>query len=88
MILIGMWHGIALNFILWGAWHGAGLFLHNRWVFMQQKFASRLSVLNDHPIWLGIGIFITFNYIALGWVWFAIPNVDIAFDVLQRLIGL
>ncbi|MDX1377872.1 MAG: MBOAT family O-acyltransferase, partial [Anaerolineales bacterium] len=31
MLLIGLWHGITWNFILWGAWHGLGLFLHNRW---------------------------------------------------------
>jgi alginate O-acetyltransferase complex protein AlgI len=31
MLLIGLWHGITWNFILWGAWHGLGLFLQNRW---------------------------------------------------------
>ncbi|MGA7193166.1 MAG: MBOAT family O-acyltransferase, partial [Anaerolineales bacterium] len=31
MILIGFWHGGTLNFVLWGAWHGIGLFIHNRW---------------------------------------------------------
>ena len=25
MILIGLWHGGTLNFVLWGAWHGFGL---------------------------------------------------------------
>lgn len=31
MILIGLWHGITINFVLWGLWHGGGLFIHNRW---------------------------------------------------------
>jgi alginate O-acetyltransferase complex protein AlgI len=31
MILIGLWHGITLNFVLWGLWHGLGMFIQNRW---------------------------------------------------------
>ncbi len=31
MLLIGLWHGVTLNFAIWGAWHGLGLFFHNRW---------------------------------------------------------
>ncbi|MFN8427896.1 MAG: MBOAT family O-acyltransferase [Anaerolineales bacterium] len=31
MFLIGLWHGITVNFILWGIWHGLGLFIQNRW---------------------------------------------------------
>src|SRR5690242_15225101 len=31
MLLIGLWHGITLNFVLWGLWHGFGLFVQNRW---------------------------------------------------------
>ena len=30
-VLIGLWHGITLNFIAWGLWHGLGLFLQNRY---------------------------------------------------------
>ena len=25
MLLGGLWHGAAWNFVLWGAWHGVGL---------------------------------------------------------------
>ncbi|MCI0747331.1 MAG: hypothetical protein L0Y58_18150 [Verrucomicrobia subdivision 3 bacterium] len=28
MLLGGLWHGAAWNFLLWGAWHGGGLILH------------------------------------------------------------
>src|SRR5262249_51923122 len=31
MALIGLWHGITLGYLLWGLWHAAGLFIHNRW---------------------------------------------------------
>src|SRR5512141_1685286 len=38
MILIGLWHGITPGFAIWGAWHGVGLFIHNRWAdFMRPR---------------------------------------------------
>jgi alginate O-acetyltransferase complex protein AlgI len=88
MILIGMWHGIAWHFLLWGLWHAVGLFVHNRWETISQKFNPQVSALRDHAIWRAIGVFFTYNYVALGWVWFAIPNADVAFNVLRKLTGL
>ena len=31
MLLGGLWHGAAWNFVLWGLWHGAGLALQRAW---------------------------------------------------------
>ncbi|MSU20740.1 MAG: MBOAT family protein [Pedosphaera sp.] len=31
MLLGGLWHGAAWNFVLWGAWHGIGLVTHRLW---------------------------------------------------------
>ena len=28
MVMIGLWHGITLNFVIWGVWHGIGLWVH------------------------------------------------------------
>src|SRR5262249_37997082 len=36
MVLIGLWHGIAVNFVLWGLWHGIGLWFH-RWLTERTK---------------------------------------------------
>ncbi len=41
MLLIGLWHGITLNFIFWGLWHGMGLFLQNRWSeFIRTRYSN------------------------------------------------
>ncbi|MBI4659350.1 MAG: MBOAT family protein [Verrucomicrobia bacterium] len=31
MLLGGLWHGAAWNFVFWGFWHGAGLVIHRLW---------------------------------------------------------
>jgi len=79
MVLIGLWHGVTWNFVFWGLWHGLGLFLHNRWSdYIKPKFAGRVV----SPAWQQFsnlaGVFITFNFVALGWVFFALPTPPVS----------
>ncbi len=88
-VLIGLWHGISWNFAIWGAWHGVGLFAHNRW----SDFArSRGIDFSGSPLiqrLAGIGgTFITFNYVALGWVWFALVTPAQSWATLLKLFRL
>ncbi len=89
MILIGLWHGVTWNFVAWGAWHAVGLFVHNRWT----EFArARLTGLDSYP-WLKrffgwMGMVLTFHYVALGWVWFALPSISLSLSVFRKLFGM
>jgi D-alanyl-lipoteichoic acid acyltransferase DltB (MBOAT superfamily) len=35
-----------------------------------------------------VGIVLTFNFVALGWIWFALPSVSLSLEVFRKLIGL
>lgn len=89
MGLIGLWHGITWNFLIWGAWHGIGLFIHNRWLEWQRTHASTPAL----PSWRlkfssGLSWFLTFHFVTLGWVWFALPDFAQAIIVFRLLFGL
>ncbi len=89
MVLIGLWHGVTVNFVIWGVWHGLGLFIHNRWADYTKPRAAALDGrlrLKRAAHWLGV--FLTFHYVALGWVWFALPAPGLAWNVLLTLFGL
>ncbi len=82
MVLIGLWHGVTLNFVLWGLWHGLGLFLHNRWSELTKgRFASLplrwRQVLNTG------GVLLTFHFVAIGWVFFALPSPAVSLHFLH-----
>jgi D-alanyl-lipoteichoic acid acyltransferase DltB (MBOAT superfamily) len=67
MLLGGLWHGAAWNFILWGGWHGAGLVCTHLW----QK---RQPVSRPIPVWLSLPA--TFLFVLYGWILFRAGSLD------------
>jgi alginate O-acetyltransferase complex protein AlgI len=74
----GMWHGEALNFLLWGAYHGAGISVLT--IYQRQKrkigspliqryFRSRISKI--------AGTLFTFNFFAIGLALFVLDMKDL-----------
>jgi alginate O-acetyltransferase complex protein AlgI len=86
MVLIGLWHGVTWNFVAWGAWHGLGMFFQNRY---SEAARSRLPVLEGWRASAvnGLGVLLTFHFVALGWVWFALPTPALSWSVLGKLFG-
>jgi D-alanyl-lipoteichoic acid acyltransferase DltB (MBOAT superfamily) len=89
MALIGIWHGVRGSFLLWGLWHGLGLFLHNRWT----------AFLRRHPGWgnnrwltskgaVALGTVLTFHFVLLGWVLFALSDLVVIQRTYQVLFGM
>lgn len=89
MIIIGLWHGITWAFFIWGLWHGLGLFIHKMWSDRTRKWYIQLR---KHPrrlrLWHIAGTILTFYFVLLGWVWFALPDLSSALQVMGRLFGL
>jgi D-alanyl-lipoteichoic acid acyltransferase DltB (MBOAT superfamily) len=88
MFLIGMWHGVTVNFALWGLWHGIGLFLFKLLADHTRGWTMRV---NERP-WLhrfvyAGSVFATFHFVALGWVFFALPRPEDSLNMLARLFG-
>ncbi len=61
MLLGGLWHGAAWNFVLWGGWHGVGLVCNRYW----ERHRPGAKTL---PIWLSTPL--TFGFVVWGWVLF------------------
>ena len=88
MLLIGLWHGITINFILWGAWHGIGLFLQNRWSDFVRVHLPNLgqNTRLQSALQFG-GVLLTFHFVALGWVFFALSEPFLSWQVFLALSG-
>ena len=79
MLLGGLWHGAALNFILWGAWHGLLLIL--------SRGQSRSGVQGGwlRVIWARV---LCFHLITFSWLLFRVDSLDALLVYLRGLAAL
>lgn len=88
MVLIGLWHGVSLNFVLWGAWNGIGLWLHRT---LSERLRVWDAFVNARPAlaWLvrSGSVLVTFHYVAIGWVFFALADPNLIGRALATLVG-
>jgi alginate O-acetyltransferase complex protein AlgI len=88
MVLIGLWHGITWGFAAWGLWHGTGLFIHNRWTEVSRNRMPAWTRVGWGPhVMKATGVFLTFNYVALGWLFFTLSEPRVAWLAMRRLFG-
>src|SRR5262249_55885467 len=73
MLLGGLWHGAAWNFVLWGGLHGGFLVLHRRFPWRLPRFAGRT---------------ITVLAVVVAWVPFRAAGWDAAWVMLRGMVGL
>ena len=89
MLVIGLWHGIALNFVLWGAWHGVGLFIHKQWSDRTRKWYRGLqNKPRQKRLWTLFSWFVTLQFVVIGWLWFALPDAGQAARLMLKLLGI
>ncbi len=80
MLLGGLWHGAAWNFVIWGGLHGFYLVVH-RW-FGSRDDPDRALRFADAPRILG-----TFALVTLAWVFFRAPTFDEAIRFVGGMFG-
>jgi len=74
--LTGLWHGLTLNFVIWGMVHGLAL-----------VFESTFAGKKLRNAWAPIQHMYTLGVILVGWVFFRSPTPGFALLFLQRLLG-
>jgi D-alanyl-lipoteichoic acid acyltransferase DltB (MBOAT superfamily) len=88
MILIGLWHGVTVGFVLWGLWHGVGLFIQNRWsAYMKDHVPAWGRTLTGQRVMRVGGVFLTFNFVSLGWLFFSLSTPAKVWSVMAILFG-
>jgi D-alanyl-lipoteichoic acid acyltransferase DltB (MBOAT superfamily) len=83
MVLGGLWHGAAWNFVIWGALMGIGQSVgHVRRTMRERR---GLPAVADGPVRIWVQRFLTFQFVCLGWVFFNASGVSQASAVLGRM---
>ncbi|MBN8658541.1 MAG: MBOAT family protein [Anaerolineae bacterium] len=75
--LTGLWHGLTLNFFIWGLIHGLAL------IFEGTLLGKKMKML-----WAPLQHLYALIIIFVSWVFFRSPTIEFAFSYLQRLVGI
>ena len=75
--IMGLWHGAAYGFILWGIWHAGLILLYRLWSAVM-KTPRVIAVLG--------GWAITFPLVMLGWIPFRASSLDDAVSMIGRTV--
>ncbi len=78
MLLGGLWHGAALNFVLWGAYHGLLLVLAGRGAERTPHVGGGRKLLNQVA---------TFHLIVFGWLLFRVQDAPQFVDYVSGLLA-
>jgi D-alanyl-lipoteichoic acid acyltransferase DltB (MBOAT superfamily) len=83
MVLGGLWHGAAWQFVFWGAFHGVGQVAGAYRRSLRAKRGIPEPAETPARVWGQRAL--TFNLVCLGWVFFRADSMSTAFSLLGRL---
>mgnify|MGYP001413920435 CR=1 FL=1 len=66
MSLCGLWHGPTWHFIVWGAWHGLGLFVLQLWNETKRSHRTLAKATKANGFYY-TGIAMNFSFVSVGW---------------------
>ncbi|MCC7531274.1 MAG: MBOAT family protein [Candidatus Melainabacteria bacterium] len=85
MVLGGLWHGAAWHYVIWGAFHGAGLVLSKEWTDLAAR-TPFLSRLRPHPVWHWSGVAFTMLFLFMAGILFRANTIPQALTIAHKLI--
>ena len=73
MLLTGLWHGAAWNFVIWGGYHGILLMVHK--IISKGNYLKN-SMISNTRIESLLSLIVTQYFVFLGWLIFRVENFD------------
>ena len=91
MLLGGLWHGAALNYIFWGLWHGLGLLIHRWWEGNRTPKAGsprggESAVPRKSPLGWAVSWLATMAFVFYGWLVFRSGSMESTIQLTLALV--
>jgi len=85
MLLGGLWHGAAWNFIIWGFLHGLLLAVHRVWD--NYWYAHGNDRWRKSELWCYVSRFMLFHAVCLGWIFFRSSDLGQALVIMEQVVA-
>lgn len=84
-LLSGLWHGVGLNFIIWGIIHGLFYVSGSITAGTRKYIANKIGLYNHAKFHEIIKIIATFNLVSLGWIFFRADDLSTASYMIKSI---
>ncbi len=83
MLLAGLWHGAAWNFVIWGGYHGLLLVGHR-----MMGAGKKLKKAATSPLIIYLlKAFFMFQFVCIGWIFFRAQSLEHIFQIISRILN-
>jgi len=86
MLLGGLWHGAAWNYLVWGLLHGIGLGANKMWSEVRARLPVAINWQSGW--WRAIAVALTQLWVMLAWLYFRCSSAAEANGLLASILGL
>jgi alginate O-acetyltransferase complex protein AlgI len=62
MVLIGLWHGFSIRYVLWGVYHGLGIAVWHSFQSLKKNLPVWGNTRWRYPVY-AVSVFLTFNFV-------------------------
>ena len=83
MVVIGLWHEISLRFLVWGAYHGLGLIVWQKWQDIKRNRQMTAPPVMARPLHI-LSVLATVHFVWFGFIILTAPSVNEALDLFAR----
>jgi len=87
MLLSGLWHGAAWNYVLWGAYHGVLLTLHRLYTKIKIRVLNPSSAISLLSLYF-VKSLIFFQVICFGWIFFRSSSLAQISSVVSKMFNI
>ncbi len=78
MVLSGIWHGVGLGFIVWGALHGIAIIILN----ITDSLFGKARIADKYPY---LSRWLTFHFVCLTWIFFYAPTLTDSWKIIVAI---
>ena len=72
-VIAGYWHGPTANFVVWGIYHAAGLFVYDMYNLARRNRVAGGVARRSRYIGTAVALAGTFAFVSMGWIFFVLP---------------
>ncbi|HVP14824.1 MAG TPA: MBOAT family O-acyltransferase [Terriglobales bacterium] len=88
MLLVGLWHGAGLHYIVWGGLHGCFLSFERLAIFGKRAVGMRWRVRNaGEALRAVLAVVLVFHLLVVTWIFFRADSTSAAWAYLSRLVS-